>query len=337
MVFADRYNYQINKCPNVTTKLAFSEKTYVFYCCTVLCAYVVVVSLLVGFNFLGFIKYITNYEDVRKEIQMSTSIIGLFCLPLTVWVISTFRTAMCAKDAFNCKGSAADIDRFKNQVVAGLTTSGFISGNVCYELLFAEANSKYMWANKFYFFMMSFAFSFGVSAVSVSTLILLCLGELTSRDKKAYFMVTLRRVKLGIFLLSMSCILCWQASILALSSVKYTGEKGGVLQSLIPGGIGLWALLWYYWGVKRISDGIKLNGRTVTAAAVEDDAGDANLDITNDSGSVGESACGDEGATSSRDPSTTLNPLVTGESAVDDSSKPVASAFEVEVGDESPL
>ena len=56
MVFGDRYNYQINKCPTVATKLSFAEKTYPFYVLTVVLAYVVVVSLLFGFNTLGYIK-----------------------------------------------------------------------------------------------------------------------------------------------------------------------------------------------------------------------------------------------------------------------------------------
>ena len=307
MVFGDRYNYQINKCSSVATKLAFSEKTYPFYCLTVILAYTVVISLLVGFNFLGFIKYISNYEDVRRVIQMSTTIIGLFCLPMAFWVIRTFKTTLSITEKSSNKPSFSEVSRFKNQVIAGLTTSGFIAGNVCYETLFAEANSEYLWQNQFYFFMMSFAFAFGVSAIVVSTLILLCLGELDSSDKKASFVVALRRAKLWIFCLAMSCILCWQASLLALSAVKYTGGKGGGLQSFVPGVMGLGALLWYYFRVKSVSDGIRENGRTVTAAALP--AAAAGGDAGDDDGDEGGGA-GDRSTTLANDPSTILNPLV---------------------------
>lgn len=269
MVFGDRYNYQINKCPNVETKLAFAEKTYPFYCVTVFLAYAVVVSLLVGFNFLGYIKYISNWRDVYKDIQMSTTIIALFCIPSVYWVGMTFKNAVFNKEKVCASSvSEAEISRFKNQILAGLATSGFISGNVCYEILFAEANSQHAFLNHYYFFTMSIAFSFGVSAIVVSTLILLCLGELSTANQKAYFVHTLRKAKLLIFVASLSCIFCWQGSILALSAVKYTGEKGGDLQSFIPGLFGLLALSQYYYGVKKTSDGILIDGRTVTAAAI---------------------------------------------------------------------
>ena len=233
-------------------------------------SYVVVLSLLIGFNSLGYIKYISNYKDVNRDIQFSTTLIGFCCLPLTVWVCTVFKKTVFANEKLETDASMAEVDRFKNQVIAGLTTSGFIAGNVCYEILFSEANSDYLWLNKAYFLMMSFAFSFGISAIIVSTLIMLFLGELSSCDKKAYFVMSLRRAKLAIFILSMGCILCWQASITALSAVKYTGDKGGDLQSFSPGLLGLLCLLWYYFRVKKISDGVRVDGRTLTSPEVDE-------------------------------------------------------------------
>ena len=230
------------------------------------------------------------------------------------WVGKTFYVTVSSKEKFNVSATSAEIDRFKNQVAAGLTTSGFIAGNVCYELLFAEANSDRPYQNKYYFLMMSFAFSFGLSAVIVSTLILLCLGELTTNDKKTYFVATLRKAKLGIFILSMGCILCWQASILALSTVKYTGDKGGCMQSFIPGVIGLMTLLYYYYGVKKVSDGIRVNGRTVTNPALLEGskAGDEAGDTQNSTNL-------------NYDNNTILNPLV-----IEQGLRSTVASFEVE-------
>lgn len=250
---------------------------------------------------------------------MSTTIICVFCFPLVFWVAKTFYKTVSNKDKFNVAASSAEIDRFKNQVAAGLTTLGFIVGSVCFEIFTSEANSDKAYQNKFYFLMMSFAFSFGLSAVIVSTLILLCLGELTTNDKKNYFVATLRKVKLGIFILSMGCIITWQASILALSKVKYTGDKGGGLQSFIPGLFGLVMLLRYYYGIKKVSDGIRVNGCTVTKPAV--------LEGT----SVGVGGAGGGGVspaahtTLSHDASSILNPLV-----IEHGPQATTASFEVE-------
>ena len=71
---------------------------------------------------------------------------------------------------------------------------------------------------------------------------------------------------------------------MALSAVKYTGDKGGDWQSFVPGVLGLVALLRYYYGVKKISDGIRVNGRTVTAAALpEAENKETSLEMANDS------------------------------------------------------
>ena len=269
MVFGDRYNYQISKCPTDASKLAFSEKTYTFYCLTLCLSYLVVLSLLIGFNFLGYIKSISNYKDINKAISFGITIVGVFCIPMVYWILSTFKAAVFAKDPLQATVKKGQVERFKNQIIAGLSTSGFIAGNVCYELLFAEANSDYMWLNQYYFLTMSFAFAFGVSVVIVSTLIILCMGELTTLDKKEYFVATLNKAKMVIFILSIGCILSWQASILALSNVKYSGDKGGDLQSFIVGIFGLISVAWVFFDVKRISDDILRNGRTVTAAAIE--------------------------------------------------------------------
>ena len=269
MVFADRYNYQINKCPTVVKKLSFARNTSRFYYASVICSYIVVISLLYGFSYLGYVKSISNYKDVAFVIKMCAVIIVLSSLPLSYWILSTFKTAAYSNEPFKVYPSENEIERFKNQVITGLTTSGFICGVVCYETFFSQANSDYSWMNKAYFAVLCCSFIFGLSAVIVSTLVLLCLGELAALDKKAYFVVTLRRLKLGIFILSMGSVIFWQTSLLASSGVKYTGEKGGDLKSFIPALLGLMTLTWYYYGVKKISDGIVQNGRTVTNAATD--------------------------------------------------------------------
>jgi len=310
MVFGDRYNYQINKCPTVACKLAFAEKTYPFYCFTIFLAYAVVISLLVGFNFLGYVKFIENWEDVYRDIQMSTTVVALFCVPMVYWIATTFKKAFFIKDLTKEKNpvSPSEISRFKSQIIAGLTTSGFISGNVCYEILFAEAKSDYSFLNHYYFFSMSFAFACGVSAIVMSTLILLCLGELGTHEQKSFFVFTLRRAKLVVFICSLSCIICWQASILALSAVKYSGDKGGDLQSFIPGLFGLIVLLRFYFKVKHISDGIMVNGRTWTGPAVVDSEEDEEKNSTQLQEGNGDGKAAR--TTLVNDTSTILNPLV---------------------------
>ena len=269
-MFGDRYNYQINKCHTISKKLAFALKTYRFYVLTVFLVFVVLISLLIGFTYLGNMKGISNYDEISRDIRLGTIVVAFMSGPLIIWVLRVFNRSLNATEKFNVDATSSEINRVKSQIMAGLTTSGFITGNVCYETIFSEANSDKIWENRTYFFILVLSFAFGMSTIIVSSLILFCSGELPSFDKKAYFVVTLRPVKLWIFVLSLGSLLSWQATLLLMSAAKYTGEKGGYWRSIIPGVIGLVAIFWYYCVVKKISDDVLINGRTLTTAAASE-------------------------------------------------------------------
>jgi hypothetical protein len=262
MVYADRYSYQIAKCTSAAAKFQFAQSTYYFYMGTITLAYVVVVSLLIGFIVMGNIKTISNYKEVEGIISFSVLLIILLSLPALFWLVSVYRevksTVFEANDTERNETRTAaqeKIDRFRSQILSGVMTAGYIAGNVCYEILFSDANSQYDIANYYYFFTMTITFATGIAAVVLSTVASLCLGEISALEGKTLFIKKMKYLKLMIFVLSLGSLFFWQASVIALGEVKYTGDKKLNEPSVVFGVIGLVVLLWALYRMKHISDG----------------------------------------------------------------------------------
>ena len=264
-----------------------------FYKFTVGCAYIVVAALLVGFFVLGNIKSISNYKSVSPIISSGVVLIVLIITPIACWVVSTFNRVThdmnmngsvhvngsriqsrekdreYAPNSGSKPGSDADSDsgnininqdqikeiqKYQRQMLSGSTTAGFIAGNVCYEILFSAADSPTSWINQYYFLMLSVTFTCGVSSVVICTLMSLCIGGLPTVQAKHVFITRLHSLKVIVFIISTVCLLSWQASIMAIGEVKYTGEKKDYDVSIVYGLAGLVALMATLIICKSISD-----------------------------------------------------------------------------------
>lgn len=262
MVFADRYSYQMAKCTSIAAKYQFAQSTYYFYIGTISLAYVVVVSLLIGFIVLGNIKTISNYKEVQGIVSFSVLLIIALVLPVLFWLVTvynevkstTFETQIAEKNDTRIVAQE-NIDRFRKQILSGVMTAGYIAGNVCYEILFSDANSQYDIANYYYFFTMTLTFATGIAAIVLATVATLCLGEISGLEGKTTFISKIKYLKLMIFVLSLGSLFFWQASVIALGEVKYTGDKKLNEPSVVLGVSGLVVLVWALYRMKRISDG----------------------------------------------------------------------------------
>mmetsp|Transcript_13950 Transcript_13950/g.20869 ORF Transcript_13950/g.20869 Transcript_13950/m.20869 type:complete len:580 (-) Transcript_13950:163-1902(-) len=292
MVFADRYNYQMTKISTKAGKLAFTKHTYYFYIFTVLSAYGVVVSLLIGFSVLGNVKSISNYRDVDGVIFFSVIGIMVIILPFIAWVIQTFwkikydkNTAEPVNDATSSSVEKDEnvlmIERWKSQILSGNTTAGYIAGNVCYEILFSDASSDYDLSNKFYFLMMTLTFALGVSAVILSTVAILCLGELGTIAAKVKFMKELKYLKLVIFTLSVGCLLAWQTTVIPMADVKYSGNKAITGPNVVLGFSGFIFLIYVLRATKCVSDAILYDRKASSSTAVENGNGTTSDPVSN--------------------------------------------------------
>ena len=104
-------------------------------------------------------------------------------------------------------------------------TSGFIAGNVCYELLFTDVFSKNIDFNRAYIILLTMSFVCSLITILISTITTILFGELRSPEAKSTFAVRIRRIKQILFFLSFGSLFFWLVASCFIGEVKYAAPK----------------------------------------------------------------------------------------------------------------
>ncbi len=110
------------------------------------------------------------------------------------------------------------------QIGASASCAAFVASNVCYELLFSDAQDVIFSINYVYFSLGAYTFAASVSVIGISCAINYYLSELDSEEKKTLFCSEIRYMKQHVFVLSITALFTWMASIVFMAQTKYTKE-----------------------------------------------------------------------------------------------------------------
>lgn len=288
MVFSDAYTSMMSMLGAVYSKKHFARSTFTFYICVNVMSYVCVLALLLGMSVMGGIKGLTGVlqDDVEWIVLTGALFVCIASTMASYYLVGAFHTVFSSQvnnrnsaipdisivsilPEGTLRSSAAgpvDFDpelhvRFTAQLSEEAWTAGFISGNICYEILFSDAVSEYIGFNRLYFILLTIAFSCSLLAVITTTVSLLCFGELRSKQAKFIFAVKISKLKDWMFVFSFGSLFFWIMACCWLGEVKYKGAKKTIWPSCVFGPIGACLLMAILLRIKVLSDRIDYNTR----------------------------------------------------------------------------
>jgi len=279
-------------CTNCLSKLRAYEFALLvepIFNASMVAAALVVLLLVMAFGMIGFVKYRPFYPnwELMAPVMLWTSVITFVLIAGIAFRIKMHVTTVREE----CKGSQSsggknniesrdgvkktdqksyDFSKALTQYSVLSSTSSFVAGNVCYEILFSEAKKTGadVWQSYWYFVCNNITFSFGVCTVSLTTLMTLAIWSMETVAEKHLLASRLHLIKGFLFFMSFSSLFFWMFGTIVGDGVKYTGNhfKGGEYSSGFSSGIFCCAIAIYVGvSVKRRSDDV-LNAGKVKAS-----------------------------------------------------------------------
>ncbi len=246
ITLSSAYDTFNTSCLNENRAYDFALKAAPVFKACLYAAALVVLTLIVSFSMIGMVKfrpYYPNWEGM-VPVMMWASVITL-CLILGfgyrirqhVGSIKEYAAKQEAEErmSIDLKGKidngGYDYSKALEQMSVLSGTSSFVAGNVCYEILFSVAGKtgKDEWQSFWYFICNNFTFAFGVTTVSLTTLMTLSLWEMETVTEKQILAYKLHKIKDAVFVMSFSSLFFWMFGCIMGDGVKYTEDhlRGG--------------------------------------------------------------------------------------------------------------
>lgn len=223
LFWGNDYVNKMSYCRSLSKKIHFAEITYNFFIFTLCIAVISLLSILIGFSYLGNMKFIENYEDVTYIIAYCTYVTILLILISFYWIHSKYKQTLNTLSMY-IENVKFDYKSFISKLRMSVGCATFVSGNVCYELLFSEALSTDYY-NKYYFLMTTVCFSTGIIATSITIFIETLIDSMNSEELKIFFANDVRIMKNNVFYLMYVSMLSWLLACIALGEVKYKNKE----------------------------------------------------------------------------------------------------------------
>jgi hypothetical protein len=215
--WSNDYNNKMTYCKSYNDKVYFAQITYGFFKFYLVIGAVVLISILVGFAYLGNIKVISNYEEVMNIVRIGSIVAFLFICTVMVWVIKKFMIIINSNEIVE---GYYDYKIFISKIKHSVVGATFVASWVCYELLFSQALSTPS-INMYYFAMTTICLIAGISATSLTIFIQVLMDYFASENKKQMFANKILKMKNIIFYLMFICLFCWLCGCIAMGEVKY--------------------------------------------------------------------------------------------------------------------
>jgi len=272
------YNLHFVKCSTDLEKYYLHKSTDFLYRCVSFLAYIVILSLLLAFTMIGYVKFKAYYPHSKMEAPIMTcgAIVSiLVCHIIIFFIYNSYKSVLAdgevRESLLNDKGDFS-YRRLVNQIGVAAGACSFIAGNVCYEILFSVAISpkKYEFADFLYFTLLNYVFGAGTAVVAATTTIDYFLQRLSTENQRQNFGLLCKRIKYVIFFLTVSSLFAWMGSIIFMGLVKYTDykpfnyEKGNLYwPSFVLGIFGCVCFLHMTYNLKSISNVIYYKEHTL--------------------------------------------------------------------------
>jgi len=231
LYWSSSYNTHMSQLPTDAHRFVFSRRTQFIYYLTLVAGGVTVSSILLAVLFLGVMKNNeynpeNAYYLVENCVWPMASLSFVIILAKICYMVPIFCSTRQAElaNSFDSE-ETEDYRQYEAELDQSTTTSGFVAGNVCYELLFSDALAPDIWINYYYFGLTALAFGLAVAACSVSVLMRVGIGGLDTENGRKTFVRKASNVEALVFYLSNTSIFSWMIACLALGYTKYQAPK----------------------------------------------------------------------------------------------------------------
>lgn len=219
--WSNDYNNKMTYCRSYNHKVYFAQLTYGFFKVYLVFGGIVLISILVGFSYLGNIKVIENYKEVMNIVKIGSIITLLFISTIMIWIVKKFKIVNNSDEIFE---GFFDFKTFISKIKHSVLAATFVASWVCYELLFSQALSTPL-INMFYFAMTTICLISGISATSLTIFIQVLMDNFESENKKQMFAFEIKIMKNIIFYLMFLSLFCWLCGCIVMGEVKYKNKN----------------------------------------------------------------------------------------------------------------
>ncbi len=266
------YNIHFANCRDAMEKFYLAKYTNSLYKLVAFMAYIVIITLLVAFTMIGYVKshlYYPNYKDIAP-IMTIAAIVSIALLHLNFAEIYYKFKSIQSNVHLGSKTSAENAEiavkfgdfsysRMLAQMSATASACSFVAGNVCYEILFSQAAapSNGQASNYIYFILDNWTFASGVAVVATVTTVSYLMQLLETEEQRVAFGRSIRYMKQRVFILTVTSLFTWMCSVIFMGYTKYTTFHRLTWPSFALGCIGSLLFLHMAVNMKLISNSIK--------------------------------------------------------------------------------
>jgi hypothetical protein len=250
------YNINNSYCVGRAAKVIFTHLTRLFYLVSVVFSIAAMVSFLLGFAMIGYIKKIAHYDDYAPVMLIGTVFVALF-VPVVVYMV--YRSFSIARNPhlYVKEDLTFSYASMMGQIDVAASQTSFIAGNVFYEILFSVADAPTRLPNYVYFISATTTFATGACVIAISTCISFWMARLRTEDHRRRFGRMVKGLKTLLFVLNDISIVAWMTSLTVLGRVKYDAKHGHLYEpSLVLGLFGITVLAASFARIKSISNWI---------------------------------------------------------------------------------